>query len=552
MTPKKERILKWANQVLDEKGMEFELPSERTQRLVFLNKSKGVYSGVSQIIYHRSGNVDTYGFMLDFTNQHFQIDSASGNVLQPNSTVLKKAFPEFNPLIESDSHSAQMFGIFGMMFGSTGEEEPNMGRGLYRAMEEYTYAESFYKDIILDNQGELEPWAQEAIKSYRTYTWHGMVNKLKSVYNRFMELLVGTDKPKTSSLRKVLGLSKKQFSQAHEISHRLTSLTHHNEFQITPYRKSTLLLLSRVIPMLTSITEENHTYESLNAMLETFTSTSRYESDAFIYLDAVVEMLETDNPKFNFRRLLEYVVVDLVTRQGISDFTQALRLLKDYYNLAFDGAQGKFLGGKNFIKFPKYLKVAHDIASRNFKEIKDTASAIGVAKVYMMNAPAYEGIFKIEGKEYAVIMPRSSEEIVDEGQRQSNCVGGYSRTVAEGKTLILSMREANHPTKSWITIEINPQKQLKQAYLTFNNVVTEQEARVLGSYSTYVGVELKTQTLGVKPSVTWSNLPKATRTNISVDDYHITPKEDVQTILADSIEKEKELIEEAMTHVNRL
>lgn len=92
MTPKKERILKWANQVLDEKGMEFELPSERTQRLVFLNKSKGVYSGVSQIIYHRSGNVDTYGFMLDFTNQHFQIDSASGNVLQPNSTVLKKAF----------------------------------------------------------------------------------------------------------------------------------------------------------------------------------------------------------------------------------------------------------------------------------------------------------------------------------------------------------------------------------------------------------------------------------------------------------------------------
>ena len=468
MTLRKTRILKWANKVLDEKGFTMELPTgNQTQRLVFLNKSRGVYSGVSQITttHQRldgepTTTTDTYGFVLDFANHTFHIDSASGNMLKPTATVLKKVFPSDDTLLASDSHTAKMLGFFSKAFGQFEFEMPNAGRGIYRALTKFYYAESFYKDIILDKQGEISSWVKrytDTRRSYYTQVW-----TLAGLYKALLNL-----RPKeraenpTYSFRKDLGFSKNQFNKSKDLFLRLKGGEGSDaRLSWIPFNHRLAPLVFRITPMMEDITAKYHTYQTLEEMQQALLK-EHYRLFAYSYelggLKDIIDMLERDNPKYNLRRLMEYLIVDLVTHQGISDIEQAISLLKDYYQLAFDDDKGKFLGGKSFIKFPKYLKVAHDISSRNFQEIHETKASMGVAVAYHKHANDWEGVFKIKGKEYTVLMPRSSAEIVAEGQSQSNCVGGYSRKVASGDTFILSMRQANKPENTWITIEVTPE-----------------------------------------------------------------------------------------------
>ena len=50
----------------------------------------------------------------------------------------------------------------------------------------------------------------------------------------------------------------------------------------------------------------------------------------------------------------------------------------------------------------------------------------------------------------------SAEEITREGEQQSNCVAGYAKRHAEGKTIILLLRKCSAPGESWHTVEIDP------------------------------------------------------------------------------------------------
>ena len=43
----------------------------------------------------------------------------------------------------------------------------------------------------------------------------------------------------------------------------------------------------------------------------------------------------------------------------------------------------------------------------------------------------------------------SAEEITREGEQQSNCVAGYAKRHAEGKTIILVLRKCSAPGESW-------------------------------------------------------------------------------------------------------
>lgn len=50
----------------------------------------------------------------------------------------------------------------------------------------------------------------------------------------------------------------------------------------------------------------------------------------------------------------------------------------------------------------------------------------------------------------------SIEEITREGEQQHNCVAGYGQRHAAGKTIILVLRRAAEPGKSWHTVELDP------------------------------------------------------------------------------------------------
>lgn len=50
----------------------------------------------------------------------------------------------------------------------------------------------------------------------------------------------------------------------------------------------------------------------------------------------------------------------------------------------------------------------------------------------------------------------SVKEITLEGERQNNCVAGYAKRHAQGKTVIFVLRRADDPTRNWHTVELNP------------------------------------------------------------------------------------------------
>lgn len=58
--------------------------------------------------------------------------------------------------------------------------------------------------------------------------------------------------------------------------------------------------------------------------------------------------------------------------------------------------------------------------------------------------------------EYAIVMPKSAEEIITEGAILNHCVGNYCARVANGESIILFLRKLEELDKPFYTVEIRP------------------------------------------------------------------------------------------------
>lgn len=99
---------------------------------------------------------------------------------------------------------------------------------------------------------------------------------------------------------------------------------------------------------------------------------------------------------------------------------------------------------------PKSLKVSHDWAR---DEIKIQETQVYDALIEATHDSLSRFAEWSDGK-FTVIMPRTSKEIVEEGVRQSHCVGRYCERVAVGESIVLFLRRADDPSKNFFTMEI--------------------------------------------------------------------------------------------------
>lgn len=77
----------------------------------------------------------------------------------------------------------------------------------------------------------------------------------------------------------------------------------------------------------------------------------------------------------------------------------------------------------------------------------------------------------------------SAEEITREGEQQRNCVAGYAKRHAEGKTIILLLRKCSAPGESWHTVEIEPNTlTCLQCYGSRNTPRTPEAAAFMEAY----------------------------------------------------------------------
>ena len=122
-----------------------------------------------------------------------------------------------------------------------------------------------------------------------------------------------------------------------------------------------------------------------------------------------------------------------------------------------------------FIYMPNNFKKVHDRVAEEYKVLQDKKAAAEkirreklAAKRMEQTQKAMEEIFskndgvdafQIKGKGLVLVVPQSGDEIRKEGEALHHCVGGYVESVAKGETNIFFVRKADHPEKSYFTME---------------------------------------------------------------------------------------------------
>jgi len=102
------------------------------------------------------------------------------------------------------------------------------------------------------------------------------------------------------------------------------------------------------------------------------------------------------------------------------------------------------------VLMPRNLQERHDAAAETLGEL-DRLDEIKAYKIRRKQLEKKYG-FKLGG--LRILIPNSAEEIIAEGKTLHHCVGGYAARHVQGKTVILFLRNAKKPMRSFLTIEM--------------------------------------------------------------------------------------------------
>lgn len=171
---------------------------------------------------------------------------------------------------------------------------------------------------------------------------------------------------------------------------------------------------------------------------------------------------------YDYKKLIDYIYDYLPNREGFTNSDLAMNQLKDYVSMI------KQMGGKIRDKYPKYLKVKHDIMVVNFNVFKKEYSEELFQK---RKRPELEW----KNKDYVIKIPQTTQDIKDEGIQNNNCVGSYVGRVINGDTYIVFLRNIKTPDESLVTVEIKDNT-IVQAYRSANTNITYKDMLTLKQF----------------------------------------------------------------------
>lgn len=175
----------------------------------------------------------------------------------------------------------------------------------------------------------------------------------------------------------------------------------------------------------------------------------------------------TEEYKYDLKAMMNYVVEYLQPFENLS-YSEGFVLLKDYYGM------GHRIGRK-LKKYPKYLKSMHDIIKANYEAFKKDYPEQLFAQ---LQKPELE----YEGKEFCIVIPKSSKDIIDEGVQLNHCVSSYVDRILERKCILVFLRKKEKPEEGLVTVEIKEQR-IVQARGSYNRNLEKEELEFLQAYA---------------------------------------------------------------------
>ena len=103
-------------------------------------------------------------------------------------------------------------------------------------------------------------------------------------------------------------------------------------------------------------------------------------------------------------------------------------------------------------RFPRDLQAAH---AHTMEQIKYQESQALEAEYAKKRRPAMRRKYQWAAMGLAVVVPERVSDLIAEGEKQHNCVGGYMERVAKGQTDVVFIRREDEPETSYITMEIH-------------------------------------------------------------------------------------------------
>ena len=190
------------------------------------------------------------------------------------------------------------------------------------------------------------------------------------------------------------------------------------------------------------------TYESMFIKLCTLVR-SKYKDDWEIY-EWVYDLLMNANRLEDFIDLvvihnLEYkalfnYMVEIDHREALAP-SGSITMLNDYLNMS------KELGNTRANKYPRFLKLRHDITTRNYK-IKPEATPENAFQKHIIY-----GLDWMD-KTHAVVSPITPQEMVEEGNKLHHCVAQYIKKVVNGVCQIMFLRDLEDGNQPLMTLEV--------------------------------------------------------------------------------------------------
>lgn len=147
---------------------------------------------------------------------------------------------------------------------------------------------------------------------------------------------------------------------------------------------------------------------------------------------------------YNVNTLFDYVF-DKLPHQGLDQHVgrnlDELTMIRDYAQMSSEM-------DRDFDKYPKCLKMAHDIAMKNHKVKKSKVLCDKYLSVR-------EGLKTLEtkGEKYSVVVPETLADIVREGTLLNHCVAQYIEGVVAGKYAILFLRANDDLASPLVTLQ---------------------------------------------------------------------------------------------------
>lgn len=472
----------------------------------FWSSSKGIYSGFSRGINHKYDKDDTffyYGFVIDFGKKDFWVEGLSGKRLKNNPSTLDKAFlfgKYFDNHYSELTENEKVFNTMGKILGADiyTAEEPNFGRGIYRGITEFPLSEHVIKEVKhpealtynllsiicegdqlinsdednYNSNNNLEYPSNRVSKSFKK-SFHGS----KHLWN----ILINSDN--CSDMVRIVRLScYADYEQDNQ-----ESFIDGKAFPVLKERiQHTGKIIDQFYDICKKVDKERGYHDAQNWFTSFYTYLEDNNVDNFRYL-----LKKIGNDKQSFKNFVRYSYASLYHQQAFDSFFAATYVLKDYYKLIDDFPNAPL--------YPRYLKVAHDVASRNYKAFVNTKTNQEIYQIWLKSHSQFE----YTCGDYVITQAASAKEIVEEGTNNSNCVAGYVGSVKRGTSIILFLRKKEDPLKSWVTIELRPSLDgytIVQSFETFDNPLTNLSQNILAAWCRKCGIKLNKDVVSVSTS----------------------------------------------------